>query len=189
MGAVVEEFQRRVQNDQQLYAYFEGSRMCFLKLHQFYVLRAVFEGVNSEVCEMIIERHERLFSAKSLDMGHFYRLFDHLIEAMYATNLQLTTIDIVLDNAVELRRAFVQGVNEHGVGEDGDQELSGQPAMVSNAGLLEQDPLSKSPPNLDSEDINGRTERRSSKINRMVAFLRSPSFLSLSCRSLKAAAA
>lgn len=187
VGAVVEEFHQRVRNDQELHAFFEENRMCFSKLHQFYILRAVFEGVTPEVSEMIIERHTRLFSTKRLDMGHYYRLFDHLIDAMYAAKLNLETIDEVLDKAVALRRVFVEGVNEFGVGEDGDQEIHGPPESFTDRVLLEQDALLKDPTSLDSKGSD-RPVRRSSKINRMVAFLRSPSFLSLSCRSLKASA-
>lgn len=189
VGAVVEEFHQRVRNDQELQEFFEGSRICFLKLHQFYILRAVFEGITPEVSEMIISRHKRLFSAQSLDMGHYYRLFDHLIDAMYAIDLRYEMIDEVLESAIDLRRVFVQGVNQHGVGEDCDQNICCTAVLVTsnNISAHEQDLVIKNPSDI-TIDVNELPGRRSSKINRMMAFFRSPSFMSLSCRSLKVSA-
>lgn len=110
VDAAVDEFYRRILDDDNLIKFFEGAPMSRLKQHQKRFLKIAFTKIpeSLDVPKMMLDKHERLF-ALGLDGTHFDIVAGHLIGALDSLGVPMNLIDEAVAIVAPLRVVFEQG--------------------------------------------------------------------------------
>lgn len=108
----VDEFYRRLLQDEELAPFFAETNVAKLKMHQLDFFKIAFTGISEDlinVPEMMIEKHRRLFQEKGLNATHFDMVAGHFVATLQYLNISQELIDEAVAIVVPLRAAFAEG--------------------------------------------------------------------------------
>lgn len=108
---VVEDFYKRLLDDDKLALFFEDTKIAVLKNHQLQFLRLVFTEIPPEldVHQMLINKHRRLFQHKGLNESHFDLVANHLVQTLHHFQVSQNLIDEAVAIVLSLRPTFESG--------------------------------------------------------------------------------
>lgn len=114
--AVIEDFYRRILDDERLSFFFLGAHMGNLKMHQlkFFKLALTEIPKDLDVGAMLLEKHMRLFVHKGLDEMHFDLVVGHLIDTLQHFNVPQDLQDEAIAIVAPLRAIFEKGAQDFG---------------------------------------------------------------------------
>jgi hemoglobin len=111
LDAVVEEFYRRMLEDEVLEVFFRGTIVKKIKRHQKAFLKLAFTKIPEtiDVPLYLLQKHERLFHEHGLNATHFDRVAVHLVETLQSMGVPKKIIDEVVGIVGPLRAVFENG--------------------------------------------------------------------------------
>jgi hemoglobin len=142
--AVVDEFYSRIQQDGRVQLFFLAISMAHLKRHQVEFLKIAFSHVpdSLDVHNLLLEKHQRLFSSMGLNETHFDIVANHFYDACCVQDVSQSLIDEAAAIITPLRVVFIQGAQTYGGGGGGGRKA--RPEQATNASP-KKSPLRLSP--------------------------------------------
>jgi hemoglobin len=140
--AVVQEFYTRLLADDGLAFFFEGVTLTALKIHQFEFLKLAFTGVPDgvDVGALMLQKHERLFRSKGLNVNHFDMVANHLVATLQHFKVAPELIEEAAGVVLPLRPIFEKGAEMYGTTEgerkEGEEKEDYRPLATTT--LLEK---------------------------------------------------
>jgi hemoglobin len=119
--AVVDEFYSRIQQDGRVQLFFLAISMAHLKRHQVEFLKIAFSHVpdSLDVHNLLLEKHQRLFTSMGLNETHFDIVANHFYDACCVQDVSQSLIDEAAAIITPLRVVFIQGAQTYGGGGGG----------------------------------------------------------------------
>jgi len=108
---MVEDFYKRLLDDEKLALFFEDTKVSVLKNHQLQFLKLAFTEIphGLDVDQMLIKKHRRLFLHKGLDESHFDLVANHFVQTLHNFQVSQNLIDQAVAIVLSLRPAFESG--------------------------------------------------------------------------------
>ena len=108
---ILDEFSRRVEQDEQLFAFFNDTKVTFFRLHQLKVFRMTMDNdVRGHSSSSLVQNHLKLFQNHGLSVRHFDLMIHHLLESLNTCKVDESLYRDASDELWSLRGAFVRGV-------------------------------------------------------------------------------
>lgn len=113
--AAVEEFYKRLLDDESLAFFFDETKLVKLKMHQLEFFKLAFTGIPEglNVPKLLIEKHRRLFQEKGLNAGHFDKVAGHFVATLEHLEISPELIDEAVAIVLPLRAAFEEGAERY----------------------------------------------------------------------------
>lgn len=124
--AAVEEFYKRLLDDEKLAYFFQETNLAALKMHQLQFFKIAFTGIPEDlnVPALLIEKHRRLFQEKGLNATHFDMVAGHFVATLEHLGISQELIDEAVGIVVPLRAAFEKGSEKYGSTEEEKKDES-----------------------------------------------------------------
>jgi len=135
--AVVDDFYKRLLDDDKLAHFFDQTSLTALRLHQLEFLKVAFTKIpdDLDVAGMLLEKHKRLFE-KGLNADHFDMVASHLVSALQGCGVPPELVDEAAGVVLPLRSVFENGAEEYGLQDEKREEEPTDSQRLASGTLL-----------------------------------------------------
>lgn len=130
--AAVDEFYKRILDDERLAFFFDSTTVPQLKLHQLEFFKLAFGRMpdDLDVPKMLYEKHHRLFVEQGLNETHFDMVAGHFAATLQHMEISQELIDEATAVVLPLRPVFEKGAKEATSSKSSSEEKKEEPNVL-----------------------------------------------------------